>query len=543
MGGIVTAPPTLIDAVQHSTVFVTPTNGQLYNHFLFPIDPNGITAYMVLVGDFEEFAPILLHIFKTADRGATWTLMDDVHAPTTNLACMGATFDAGTGLIYLAYADDNAFPLVPIINTFNTATDLYGTENTSSTDAMASGGSGPTGPTENWQLIYNSGILWLFSGFRSISYAKFHTGGGTWDAANYFVGTGVMWLEVLFDSVNGVFQFFGPNLTFGPTRVNLRWQTMNLAEVFTDHGFIFTSVGVPSPQVMDGGQLRIINGTTLAVPFTPRDDFKVRVALGTPLNAPVWTIVEMDPTGSTIPSGPSPYLFPAVVQHNTDLLSYWTAGSGISDGLGKIWQNTSTDGGATWGVPILFYDQATNPPPLPVSPPETKTPQSINVDPCWLLGTVMGKNYAYSLETIAGCAAPPPVITILCPPNPSPATIGVFYNSGAPVVMGGVGPYTFTIVNGSLPPGYMLDPNTGVVSGITFVTGIFHYTLEVTDSSSPPISAIVDAPCPINVGGGSGTGPCVGVIAHPETDVGFKLEKVIATLKPVTHLPVRGSVK
>lgn len=36
--------------------------------------------------------------------------------------------------------------------------------------------------------------------------------------------------------------------------------------------------------------------------------------------------------------------------------------------------------------------------------------------------------------------------------------------------------------------------------------------------------------------------PCADLTPQPETDVQFKLEKVIATMRAVSHLPERGSV-
>lgn len=36
--------------------------------------------------------------------------------------------------------------------------------------------------------------------------------------------------------------------------------------------------------------------------------------------------------------------------------------------------------------------------------------------------------------------------------------------------------------------------------------------------------------------------PCTGITPQPSTDVQFRLEKVMATMRPDAHLPVRGSV-
>ena len=51
---------------------------------------------------------------------------------------------------------------------------------------------------------------------------------------------------------------------------------------------------------------------------------------------------------------------------------------------------------------------------------------------------------------------------------------------------GGVGPYTFTIVQGSFPPGVKIDPSTGSLRGSALAAGTFNVVVAVQDSYSPP---------------------------------------------------------
>ncbi len=122
-------------------------------------------------------------------------------------------------------------------------------------------------------------------------------------------------------------------------------------------------------------------------------------------------------------------------------------------------------------------------------------------------------------------------ITLGCPVDGGSATDGVPYNSGPPIVTGGIGPYTYSLLSGTLPDGLSLDPATGIVSGTPTESGFFSYVLEVTDSSDPPIVAEVPSACPISVGQNFGCR--------------FKLLKVMPTFGPEKgrHLPVRGSVQ
>jgi Putative Ig domain len=54
---------------------------------------------------------------------------------------------------------------------------------------------------------------------------------------------------------------------------------------------------------------------------------------------------------------------------------------------------------------------------------------------------------------------------------------------------GGVTPYTWSVVNGSLPPGLTLNASSGVVSGRATTLGTFAFTVQVSDSQSPAATA------------------------------------------------------
>jgi hypothetical protein len=120
-------------------------------------------------------------------------------------------------------------------------------------------------------------------------------------------------------------------------------------------------------------------------------------------------------------------------------------------------------------------------------------------------------------------------LTVACPVAGGTATTSVPYNSGAPPVSGGTPPYFFTLASGTLPTGFTLDPFTGIISGTTEQEGIFSYTLEVQDSSSPVEFAEVPDPCTIVVSINQGCR--------------FRLLKLMPTFGPAKKLPVRGSVE
>jgi hypothetical protein len=70
------------------------------------------------------------------------------------------------------------------------------------------------------------------------------------------------------------------------------------------------------------------------------------------------------------------------------------------------------------------------------------------------------------------------------------AVAGQGYN--APLTASdGVTPYTWSIASGSLPPGLSLSP-AGVISGTPTGTGVSDFTVQVTDSESPPVSVTAE---------------------------------------------------
>jgi len=71
--------------------------------------------------------------------------------------------------------------------------------------------------------------------------------------------------------------------------------------------------------------------------------------------------------------------------------------------------------------------------------------------------------------------------------NTSPfggATLGTAYSATA-TASGGLQPYAWSVVAGSLPNGLNLDAARGTISGTPTVTGTFVFTLQVSDAESP----------------------------------------------------------
>ena len=73
----------------------------------------------------------------------------------------------------------------------------------------------------------------------------------------------------------------------------------------------------------------------------------------------------------------------------------------------------------------------------------------------------------------------PTTLTLGCPTGT--AQVDVAYSS-ALTASGGVAPYTFSIISGSLPPGLSLNCSTGAITGTPTTAGTYNFTAQVEDS-------------------------------------------------------------
>ena len=102
-----------------------------------------------------------------------------------------------------------------------------------------------------------------------------------------------------------------------------------------------------------------------------------------------------------------------------------------------------------------------------------------------------------------------PPISLTCPKNTG--QVGVAYISNL-VAKGGVKPYTFSIIAGSLPPGLTLNPSTGAITGTPTTPGAFNFTAQVVDSTGSTAGTatanctITIAPAAVSLACASSTG-------------------------------------
>jgi len=80
----------------------------------------------------------------------------------------------------------------------------------------------------------------------------------------------------------------------------------------------------------------------------------------------------------------------------------------------------------------------------------------------------------------------PGPLQILTTGDLTKGTINVTYSFTLQRGSGGLSPYLWALATGALPPGLLLNPNSGVISGTPTELGTFSFTVRLTDSQSPP---------------------------------------------------------
>jgi hypothetical protein len=77
-------------------------------------------------------------------------------------------------------------------------------------------------------------------------------------------------------------------------------------------------------------------------------------------------------------------------------------------------------------------------------------------------------------------------------------TSGSAYPKTTLAATGGIKPYTWGVIAGTLPPGIGLNTASGVLNGIPQAKGIFTFSLQLSDLQSPPVSVIREVTISVN---------------------------------------------
>src|SRR5437660_270901 len=94
----------------------------------------------------------------------------------------------------------------------------------------------------------------------------------------------------------------------------------------------------------------------------------------------------------------------------------------------------------------------------------------------------LSSSKASATLTIAPLAPPPPPAPTITTTTIPDATAGVSYGATL-AATGGTPPYQWSMASGSLPSGMQLSSSTGVLSGLSSVSGSFSFNVQVSDAA------------------------------------------------------------
>jgi hypothetical protein len=159
-------------------------------------------------------------------------------------------------------------------------------------------------------------------------------------------------------------------------------------------------------------------------------------------------------------------------------------------------------------------------------------------------------------STVTATITVNPPLTITTNPSQAIRVVGTAFSTNI-AASGGTSPYTYSISNGSLPPGVSLNPNTGVIAGVPTAAGTYIYAIRVTDTVNatrtvttripvvnPPLTAAItnssqtadvgQSITPITITASGGTGIYTYSISSGSLPAGVTLSSNTITGTPTT---------
>jgi hypothetical protein len=288
-----------------------------------------------------------------------------------------------------------------------------------------------------------------------------------------------------------IFSYFAPILPLNITTAALPSGTLNYGyntSLMAGGGVLpytwsITSGNLPAGLLLNS-TTGVISGTpTIAgnYPFTVQvaDSETPQVTANAPLSITVnSTLTQLTITTTTLPNGTQNSSYNAMLAATGGVTPYtWSIVSGslpsglsLNSGTGAITGTPTGAGVSTFTVKVADSEGS----------PQTATKQ---------------------LSITISTAVPLSISTTSLPNG----TVGTQYS--APITaIGGVYPYTWSVISGTLPSGLSLNSTTGTIGGMPVLAGNSSFTVQVTDSETPAVSATAQLSIVINPGGGGNLG-------------------------------------
>lgn len=283
---------------------------------------------------------ITLHVFKSTDGGTTWTAQDDSNVEAFNVGGQQSVFEADTITLFFTNVppgDSDALP-------FDIASDLYQTIVTATEPAGS--------PSEAFAALRSDGsIIYVFRADGEVAARIFNGTLGTRFTVDSEVTANIDNRSMVVDASDTTHV-----ITVDVIGDETRYVTVDASDTASAH------VVIPNIVNFAIGRPLAFDGDKLAFPYADATSgfFRIKLLYATgattnPASAS-WSQIDVWTSGLDADSNDQdPF---AILDTNGDLLVFWI--NSTSSGIYRMYY--ARFNGATFAVPVLFYDASLYPP-------------------------------------------------------------------------------------------------------------------------------------------------------------------------------------
>ncbi len=396
MGALITLPPARVDTSSLASNWLSAIDDEYAGPYFF-----GGTWFSIFAATIVGAATNLINVFASVDR-ATWTPQDQVHAPpnaNTALQSYNVYFDGLAGVIYLAYQTGSALNTLSF-SSFNLTTRLW--TNTAFPDITGMVGFGAA-----YSFVRRTDGSIVLAYMDSILGTAYRVNtAGVWAAAASLTASSAASTKpsnLFLDPVTQITHviYYVPGVAQPASNEIWNYVTISNAaagNVLGVPAMITAGINKPGGDAMFRG---VIWQNSLVAPLVRQTQSpagtRLTVFIGTPLSAPVWSVVDIEVLVNT--SG-TIFIYANLFVDASGAL-YVIAGLDPTSAVPVqiVWAKNT---GSGFSPLALFYDAVVNPPAGPIAPFEFIAQVALGINPA---GDIAGLlNFSVASSTLGAFA-------------------------------------------------------------------------------------------------------------------------------------------